>query len=859
VRDTDTPRLSTAPATMSVTQLFAAIDIASILAFAVGNIFQAAAHTAICRGLAYSCASIASWVNGLPRDDFSLWLLETYLYFFVRSTAFSIPKVKSWYSAIGTIMTRDRPPDGLPGAEVAKVITDGVLLAVYMISTLMFDRWGLLEAFTSAYAIITGHLWLLVLIGCILLGGVLVLSVVDHGPFMWLKTTFRALFSLPVHIAFALYNAPYRAVELGRHWADGISKISRPTLELWHLRNPALLYTYTKPSAKKKEIRLIKLERRYPGCDISCSLVRFPLARTPPYEAISYTWGSSVKDHLVFFGGKWLPTTRNVYQLLHDRSSFSRTRWLWIDAVCINQDDVEEKNAQVQMMGEIYRAAERVVVWLDDRNLTHTEITHAFLLLEVINFTAVDQPDAYTGITKPVGQESHWRALHKFLSHPYWCRAWIIQEVALAKEVHIVCSGKYFAWDHLVKMMVNLLLNHGKIMVAAADLHLNIGASRIYTGVSQILAISLIRESAQSNKAQSLSTCLSTTPQCLATNPQDRIFALYNVAKWPDKKIRVDYAMDVADVFASTATCLLAQDPRFVLLAAGIGFPRQTLGLRSWVPDFASLPKGGLFEVGIAAEDRYSAGGSRGTTPHVQEVPGGIIAADVVFVSRIVGVSATKPEADVSLNGVSDPPLATTPEKHQQTTLTATRDLFRAAWKLKEQLPSRYIYAATSQPVEEAFWRTLIADRQLEQSPDSTAARYLRPAGPQLAANYAAFREMCLQGDDDTASGNLKDATQSPEGQFYATFTFSRLFRPVSAGWAFAFTQSGLMGLVPELTEVGDLVCVLPGFEMPLLVRGVTGKDGKARYQLVGPCYMHGVMNGEILLKDCKPEKVEFV
>jgi len=146
----------------------------------------------------------------------------------------------------------------------------------------------------------------------------------------------------------------------------------------------------------------------------------------------------------------------------------------------------------------------------------------------------IDQPDAYTGVTKPVGQESHWRALNKFLSHPYWCRAWIIQEVALAKEVHLVCSGKYYAWDHLMRMMMNLLLNHGKIMVGAADFHYNLGSSAIYTGVTQILAISLIRTSAQSKKAESLSTCLSLTPHRLTTNPQDRMFALYNVAKWPD-------------------------------------------------------------------------------------------------------------------------------------------------------------------------------------------------------------------------------------------------------------------------------------------------------------------------------------
>ncbi|KAK1749614.1 heterokaryon incompatibility protein-domain-containing protein [Echria macrotheca] len=751
---------------MRFLQLLAAFDITRILVFALGNVFLAAFHTAACRGFAYGCVSITSWLNGLSRENYTVWLLENYTYFFMRAAYFSMPRVKKWYAALRTIFTRDRPPDGLPGAEVARVMTEGGLLLVYLVSTWILDRWGLLDTFASAYNIIKGLFWLLVVIGCLVLAGVFLL-----------------------------------AIELSSYWGDRLSKLLRPTLELWHFRNPGLLYTYAALNVEKKQIRLIKLERRYPGCDIPCKLVQFPLAEALPYEAISYTWGSKVKDHLVFFGGKWLPTTRNVYQLLHDRSSFSRTRWLWIDAVCINQDDVEEKNTQVQMMGEIYRAAERVIIWLDDRKLTHTDIARAFLLLE---------------------------------------------EVALAKEVHIVSSGKYIAWDHLVKMMANILLNHGRVMVGAADYHFNLGPSPIYTGAMQILAISLIRTSAQSNKTESLSTCLSTTWQCLATNPRDRIFALYNVAKWPDNanaspKIRVDYAMGVADVFASTATCLLTQDLRFVLLATGIGFPRQTLGLRSWVPDFASLPKGGLFEFGIDAEDRYSAGGSGGS-PQIREVPGGI-ATDVVFLSKIVGVSATQVKLKINIlqNDVSDRPLET-PEQHRDTRVTAIRDLFRAAWTLKERFTSRY--AATGQPVEEAFWRTLIGDREMEQSADSIAVRFPRPAGPQLAANYAAFREMCLQGDDD-ALGNLKDAPQTPEGQFYATFTFSRLFRPTTAGSVFAITESGLMGLVPELTKRGIWV--------------VAGKEGKGRYQLVGPCYMHGIMNGEILRKDYETEEVEFV
>jgi Heterokaryon incompatibility protein (HET) len=216
-----------------------------------------------------------------------------------------------------------------------------------------------------------------------------------------------------------MYNGPFLTIELIRGLEGRFAKLLRPVLERWHFRKPMLLYVYEKFDSQEKAIRLIKLRRRYPGCDISCSLERYSLTESPPYEAISYTWGNSVKDHLVFFDGRWLPTTRNVHSILHDLSSYSRARWIWIDAVCINQNDLEEKNPQVEMMGEIYHTAERVVVWLDDRKLTHYEITEAMSLLELINFNSVDPAGSFTIASRPIGSRSHWRSLNRLLSHPY--------------------------------------------------------------------------------------------------------------------------------------------------------------------------------------------------------------------------------------------------------------------------------------------------------------------------------------------------------------------------------------------------------------------------------------------------------
>lgn len=116
-----------------------------------------------------------------------------------------------------------------------------------------------------------------------------------------------------------------------------------------------------------RHIRLLKIN---PSLDssrpISCHCLHISLddAARPLYVAISYTWGSSVTPHQLLVNDGLLNITESAHDVLSSKPMMESGYFLWIDAVCINQSDIEEKSQQVRLMGEIYSRAEVVRIWL---------------------------------------------------------------------------------------------------------------------------------------------------------------------------------------------------------------------------------------------------------------------------------------------------------------------------------------------------------------------------------------------------------------------------------------------------------------------------------------------------------------
>jgi hypothetical protein len=109
--------------------------------------------------------------------------------------------------------------------------------------------------------------------------------------------------------------------------------------------------------------RLVELHAGQLGSDVKCSLIHGSWVDAT-YEALSYVWGESIFSKDIQLSGHSFNVTENLHSALNYLRYSDRSRVLWIDAICTNQTEIPERNQQVQHMGEIYRHAKRVVVWL---------------------------------------------------------------------------------------------------------------------------------------------------------------------------------------------------------------------------------------------------------------------------------------------------------------------------------------------------------------------------------------------------------------------------------------------------------------------------------------------------------------
>jgi hypothetical protein len=136
------------------------------------------------------------------------------------------------------------------------------------------------------------------------------------------------------------------------------------------LQTPPLRHPYKPLQDATQEIRLLQLHsrrRNVPGDDtIRCSLAHTSLGDVGYFEALSYTWGDTTNQKMIQVNGQPFQVTNNLYIALQHLRRDNEARCMWIDAVCINQDDLGERSRQVTQMEHIYQLAKTVVVFLGE-------------------------------------------------------------------------------------------------------------------------------------------------------------------------------------------------------------------------------------------------------------------------------------------------------------------------------------------------------------------------------------------------------------------------------------------------------------------------------------------------------------
>ncbi|KAE9374922.1 HET-domain-containing protein, partial [Stipitochalara longipes BDJ] len=188
---------------------------------------------------------------------------------------------------------------------------------------------------------------------------------------------------------------------------------------------------YENEILRHRQIRLLTILPKDSGehddSPIRCVLTPVFLEEKPIYTALSYTWGHAHDRVTIEVNGNNFPATTNLHSALkHFRNTQHPIPTLWVDAICINQNHNNEKEAQVKFMQNIFSGAQETWAWLGHEE---NESSKAIDLINDLSHADKSQ----WGSLASRGLENHATAMDHLMARHYWYRVWIVQEIVLSK------------------------------------------------------------------------------------------------------------------------------------------------------------------------------------------------------------------------------------------------------------------------------------------------------------------------------------------------------------------------------------------------------------------------------------------
>ncbi|KAI0468049.1 hypothetical protein F4859DRAFT_223151 [Xylaria cf. heliscus] len=265
-------------------------------------------------------------------------------------------------------------------------------------------------------------------------------------------------------------------------------------------------FTYS-PLASS-QLRLLRPVNIIKGVSIALEISHFERHNAPPYTAISYTWGDEDETNMLLLNKRQFPVRRNLWSCLNYlglNSQHSIPNYLWVDAICIDQTNISERNAQVQVMDKIYKNAHHVSVWLG------------------FHPRPEDHKDGINWPSRTFDIDSlDWlQNVKKLADHEYWSRYWVIQECLLAHNIQLHFGTQVIDWEMFrdavsKETRVNLFTDPGDRRTTATLDARKHGA----------LPLLLARQPWDSMQLRPLNELIIHHRHSICKDPRDRVFAL---------------------------------------------------------------------------------------------------------------------------------------------------------------------------------------------------------------------------------------------------------------------------------------------------------------------------------------------
>jgi hypothetical protein len=531
------------------------------------------------------------------------------------------------------------------------------------------------------------------------------------------------------------------------------------------------------------------------------------------FEALSYTWGDPadreeivvVSEEEVSVREDVLSVGRNLAQALRHLRYETKSRTLWVDAICINQDDEIERSQQVRRASLIYEEARQVIVWL---GLSTQESDVAISALKELGRQVVVTAQgqlfpapgaAITWLDAPVTLPYSpflWSAINSLLCRPWFTRVWVLQEVLLSHCAQFVC---------------------GKTEITCPDLGRAMYFLKFQVKLGEPLSRGLVNSRMMVVFPATISTWTITgivrmSHEARCTIDKDAIYGAFGL--FPESfrsMMKPDYTLSTKDVYTDFVRSHIAYTKRLEILhMCGMRQHQRLPGLPSWVPDFFLDPPEPL---GLGSW-HFSAGHSACDVTFLEDDTlevAGVLAATVLTVSE--AVPNHEKEADKTFSD----------------TLQAIGRI-RAEFEMNE--PDIVLKEGS-----DAFGWSLLGSFVIQRLPeDFTPGSSIEALRPMLRASP-------IFGDGD---GNSEPSDNpSPVEDFCLRMLMGkRVIKTGDGHWGIApaFTRTGQHPSPPPFTVktkltscmTGDIIVCLLGAERPNVIR----KTEDQKYTIIGECFL---------------------
>ncbi|KAK7913890.1 HET-domain-containing protein [Apiospora marii] len=557
------------------------------------------------------------------------------------------------------------------------------------------------------------------------------------------------------------------------------------------------------------------------------------------FTALSYAWGAANVTEAIHLSGHPFNVTTNLAACLRQLATNPKYQeiTLWVDAICINQHDVDERNTQVQRMGDIYSLAESVISWLGPgtelSNLAMQRLQNIDPLeIESLAYsTKKEDQERRSVIFDVLFQNYGEEGLRDLLSRPYWSRTWIVQEIRLAKKVHVVCGndevtvGKMtaiivFLWRFILETIPNA--TRSRRSLGLLDFFANTGAFGTLGSMSFAPRIVSYLHGFEKHKC---------------SDPRDKVYALLGITTGHVvERIIPDYDRPVAKVYRDVVeTHIRSHDDLGFLRFACYGDKSDPDGA-SWIPDWRT-PATRTFDF---FTDPYYASKRLTLSSHPWSLDRQterlhLTGVCLDTITTLSGLFQFDSSDLFNSEGITDVAV----ECLQLVYQTLTQRPFKAeSFTAFSKGGDERSYALDdSESLADACRRTLVID-------------YDRMYATKLGCDSAVSPFMfLLPGENEH---------QRSDGSSYAHADTFTLCASSLDCRKLAITSKGWIGLVPAGTEVGDYVSVLVGASMPVILRkhpvddlssqqkgDIDTRPAREEFLNVGCAYIHGLMYGK--------------